>query len=70
METRKPTNHNYKDVSFVAPSLPQPTRLTQQELEEKREKWLCYSCDRKYTKVQKFSKNKFSKMQPPYHYCC
>ena len=46
MATRKPTTHNYKDVSVVAPSLPQPARLTPQQLEEKREKWLCV---RKYT---------------------
>jgi len=28
MATKKPSNHNYKDGSVVAPSLPQPTRLT------------------------------------------
>ena len=41
MATRKPTTHNYKDGSdgsVVAPSLPQPTRLTPQQLEEKRAK--------------------------------
>ena len=38
METRKPTTHNYKDGSVVSPSLPQPTRVTPQQLEEKREK--------------------------------
>ena len=53
METRKSTTHNYKDGSVVAPSLPQLTRLTPQQLEEKREKGLCYSCDRKYTKGHK-----------------
>ena len=35
MATRKPATHNYKDVSVVAPSLPKPTRLTPQYLEEK-----------------------------------
>ena len=35
MATRKPTTHNYKDGSVVAPSHPQPTRLTLQQLEEK-----------------------------------
>ena len=30
METRKPTTHNYKYGSVVAPSHPQPTRLTPQ----------------------------------------
>jgi len=28
MEIRKYTTHNYKDGSVVAPTLPQPTRLT------------------------------------------
>ena len=38
MEKSKPTTHNYKYVSGVSPSLPQPTRLTPQQLEEKKEK--------------------------------
>ena len=47
MATRNPTTHNYKDGNVVAPSLKKPTSLTPQQLEEKREKWLCYICDRK-----------------------
>ena len=35
LTTRKSIPHNYKDVSFVSPSLPQPTRVTQQQLKEK-----------------------------------
>ena len=38
MERRKSTTDNYKDGSVVAPSLPQPTRLTPQQLEEKKRK--------------------------------
>ena len=53
MATREHTTHNYKDGSVVAPSLPQPIRLTPQQLEEKRAKGLCYSCDSKYTKCHK-----------------
>eukprot|EP00253_Pinus_taeda_P030058 PITA_30058 len=53
MATRKPTNHNYKYGSVFSPSLPQPTRLTPQKLEQKRAKGLCYSCDKKYTKCHK-----------------
>eukprot|EP00253_Pinus_taeda_P023073 PITA_23073 len=53
METRKHTSHNYKDGSVFTPSLPQPIRLTPQQLEEKRAKGLCYSCDSKYTKGHK-----------------
>ena len=58
MATRKSTTHNYKDGSVVAPILPQPTSLIPKQLEEKREKGLCYSCDRKYTKDHKCAKKK------------
>src|ERR1700738_2475012 len=58
MATRKPTTHNYKDGSVVAPSLPKPIRLTPQQLEEKRAKWLCYDCDCKYTKGHKCAEKK------------
>ena len=50
METRKSTTHNYKYGSIATPSLPQPTRLTPQQLEEKGENDLYYSCDKKYTR--------------------
>ena len=40
MATRKPTTHIYKDGSVATPRIPQPTRLTPQKLEEKREKGL------------------------------
>eukprot|EP00253_Pinus_taeda_P006560 PITA_06560 len=58
MSTRKHTTHNYKDGSVVSLSLPQPIRLTAQQLEEKREKGLCYSCDSKYTKGHKCAEKK------------
>jgi len=35
MATRKYTTYNYKYGSVVSPSLPQPTRLTPQQLEVK-----------------------------------
>eukprot|EP00253_Pinus_taeda_P009963 PITA_09963 len=53
MANRKHTTHNYKDGSVVSPSLPQPINLIPQQLEEKRAKGLCYSCDSKYTKGHK-----------------
>ena len=53
MVTRKPTTHIYKDVSVATPIIRQPTRLKPQHLEEGREKGLCHSCDRKYTKGHK-----------------
>jgi len=56
--TRKSTPHNYKYGSVVSPSLPQPKRVTPQQLEEKREKRLCYNCDRKCTKGHKRAEKK------------
>ena len=53
MATRKHTTHNYKYGSVVAPNIPQPIRLTPQQLQEKRAKGICYSCDNKYTKGHK-----------------
>ena len=53
MGTRKYTTHIYKDGSVATPRLPQPTRLTPQKFEEKREQGLCYSSDSKYTKGRK-----------------
>ena len=53
MTTRKPTTHNYKDGSVVSPSLPQPTRLTTQQLEEKRAKGLCYKVESKIMATRK-----------------
>ena len=58
MATRKPTTHIYKNGSISTPILPQPTRLIPQQLEEKREKGLCYSCDSKYTKGHKCAEKK------------
>ena len=57
--TRKPTTHIYKEGSVATPRLPQPTRLKLQQLEEKREKGICYNCDRKYTKGHKCAEKKF-----------
>ena len=53
MATRKPTTHFYKEGSVATPRFPQPTRLAPQQLEEKRAKEHCYSCDRIYTKGHK-----------------
>uniref|UniRef100_UPI0018E0C69D hypothetical protein n=1 Tax=Acetomicrobium sp. S15 = DSM 107314 TaxID=2529858 RepID=UPI0018E0C69D len=48
----------YKDGSVVVPNLPQPIRLTPQQLEEKKAKGFCYSCDSKYTKGHKCAEKK------------
>jgi len=58
MAIRKHTTHNNKDGSVAAPSHPQPTRLTPQQLEEKKAKGLCYSCDSKCTKGYKCAEKK------------
>ena len=58
MKTRNPTTHDYNYGSVSSPSLPQPTRLTPQQLEEKREKGLCYNYDRKCTKGHKCPEKK------------
>ena len=44
--------------SVATPIFSQPTRLTPEQLEEKREKGLCYSCDRKYTNGHKCAEKK------------
>ena len=53
MATRKSTPHNYNNGSLVS-----PTRVTPQQLEDKRKKGLCYNCDSKYTKGHKCAENK------------
>ena len=58
MATRTHTSQNYKYGSVVTPSLPQPIRLTPQQLEEKRAKGLCYSVDSEYTKGHKCAEKK------------
>ena len=58
MATMNSTPHSYEDGSVVSPSLSQPTRVTPQQLEEKREKGLCYNCDSKCTKGHKCAEKK------------
>ena len=53
MAITKATTHIYKDGNVATPRLPQPTMLTPQQSKQKREKWLWYSCDSKYTKGHK-----------------
>ena len=58
MATRKPTTNIYKYGSVSTPRLPQPTRMTPQKWEEKREKGIFYYCDSKYTKGHKCAEKK------------
>jgi hypothetical protein len=55
MATRRVTTNNYKE-NYV-PSL-KPTRLTPQQIDERRVKGLCFNCDNKYSKGNKCSKKK------------
>jgi len=59
METRRYTTHNYKYGSLVAPSFPKDIRLTPQQLEEKREKGIRHSCDRKCIRGHKCKEKVF-----------
>jgi hypothetical protein len=38
--------------------VPQPTRLTPQQMDERRENGLCFNCDNKYSKGHKCSEKK------------
>ena len=38
-----------RDKEYSTPYLPQPTRLTPQQIEEKRENGLCFNCDSNYS---------------------
>lgn len=58
MEKRNPATHEYNYGNFFSPSLPQLTRFTPKQLEEKREKRLCYNCDSKCTKGHKCAEKK------------
>ena len=47
-----------REKGYSTPSLPQPTRLTPQQIEEKREKRLCFNSDSKYSRGHKCSEKK------------
>ena len=58
MVTRKTTPNTSKESNVPSMNSPQPTRLTPQQLEETREKGLCFNCDNKYSKGHKCSERK------------
>jgi hypothetical protein len=43
----------YRENNAPSPKTPQPTRLTPQQLEERKAKGLCFNCDSKYSKGHK-----------------
>jgi gas vesicle protein len=59
MATRR-TNHNiYREHNAPSSKTPQPTRLTPQQLEERKaKKFLCFNCDSKYSKGHKCGEKK------------
>ena len=56
--SRKQGANVAKEKGYSTPYLPQPTRLTPQQIEEKRAKKKCFNCDRKYSQGHKCSENK------------
>jgi hypothetical protein len=57
MATRRITYNTSRETSVPSSNLPQPTRLTPQQMDERREKELCFNCDSKY-KWHKFGEKK------------
>ena len=58
MATRRTSPNTSKESNVPSMNTPQPTRLTPQELEERRAKGLCFNCDSKYIKWHKCGENK------------
>jgi hypothetical protein len=58
MATRRTNPNNYRENNDPSSKTPQPTRLTPQQLEERKEKGLCFNCDNKYSKGHKCGEKK------------
>jgi hypothetical protein len=58
MATRRTTPNIYRENNAPSYKTPQPTRLTPQKLEERKEKGLFFNCDNKYNKGHKCGENK------------
>jgi hypothetical protein len=58
MATRRTNPNIYRENNAPSSKTPQPTRLTPQQLEERKAKGLCFNCDRKYSKGHKCGENK------------
>jgi hypothetical protein len=50
MGTRRPNPNIYRENNDPSSKTPQPTRLTPQQLEERKEKGLCFNCERNYVR--------------------
>lgn len=53
MATKRFPSNTYKENNVPSSNLSKPTRLTPQEMDERRSKGLCFNCDNKYSKGHK-----------------
>ena len=60
MATRRTTPNIYRENNAPSSKTPQPTRLTPQQLEERKEKGLFFNCDSKYSKGHKCGEKKLT----------
>jgi hypothetical protein len=58
MATRRTNPSIYRENNAPSSKTPQPTRLTPQQLEERKPKGLCFNCDSKYSKGHKCGEKK------------
>jgi hypothetical protein len=58
MATRRTNPNIYRENNAPSSKTPQPTRLTPQQLEERKAKGLCFNCDSKYSKGHKCGEKK------------
>jgi hypothetical protein len=58
MATRRTNLNIYRENNAPSSKTPQPTRLTPQKLEERKEKGLCFNCGSKYSKGHKCGEKK------------
>jgi hypothetical protein len=58
MDTRRTNPNIYRENNAPSYKTPQPTRLTPQQLEERKAKGLCFNCDSKYSKGHKCGEKK------------
>jgi hypothetical protein len=58
MATRRTNPNIYRENNAPSSKTPQPTRLTPQQLEERKEKDLCFNCESKYSKGHKCGEKK------------
>jgi hypothetical protein len=63
--SRKQGANLAKEKGYSTPYLPQPTRLTPQQIAEKREKGLCFNCDSKYSRGHKCNEKKLFYIEGP-----